>query len=165
MDTPAGAPRFFPVGIDLRGKPCLIVGGGNVGTRKATTLVHAGAEVTVVAPQVTDELAGLISENSLRWIQDVFRQEHLPGVFLAVAATDDDDTNAAVIRAALENHALACDASSAERSQLIFGAMLERDDVTIAVFTDGRDPATARRTRDQLADLISQDHKSKPHES
>jgi siroheme synthase (precorrin-2 oxidase/ferrochelatase) len=82
--------------------------------------------------------------------------------FLAVAATDEDDRNAAVVQAAVRNGALACDASSAERSQVIFGALLQSEDVTIAVFTDGRDPALARRTRDQITDLIGQDRKLKP---
>ncbi len=83
-------------------------------------------------------------------------------VFLAVAATDDDDRNAAVVQAAVRSGTLACDASSAERSQVIFGALLEGEDVTIAVFTGGRDPALARRTRDQITDLIGQDRKLKP---
>jgi siroheme synthase (precorrin-2 oxidase/ferrochelatase) len=83
-------------------------------------------------------------------------------MFLVVAATDDDARNAAVVEAAARNGALVCDASSAERSQVIFGALLEDEDVTIAVFTGGRDPAQARRTRDQIADLMGREGKSKP---
>jgi siroheme synthase-like protein len=118
--------------------------------------------VTVVSPTVTDDLAELIGAGIVRWVKDSFRDEHVGGAFLAVAATDNDDRNAAVVQAALENGALVCDASSAERSQLIFGALLEGDDVTIAVFSGGRDPGLARRARDQIADLIGQEHKSKP---
>jgi siroheme synthase-like protein len=83
------------------------------------------------------------------------------GCFLAVAATDDDALNAAVVQAAVQNGVLVCDASSAKRSQVIFGALLEGDDVTIAVFTGGRDPAEARRTRDQIADLLGREGESK----
>ena len=160
---PSDTLRFLPVGLDVRSKNCVVVGGGSVGTRKAITLTRAGADVTVVSPAVTDELAELIAAGRVRWVQDSFREEQLDGAFLAVAATDDDDRNAAVARTALQNGALACDASSAERSQLIFGALLEGDDVTIAVFTGGRDPAQARRARDQIAHLIDQDRKFKPH--
>jgi len=160
---PTDTLRFLPVGLDVRSKSCVVVGGGSVGTRKAITLTSAGADVTVVSPAVTDELAELISAGRVRWVQDSFREEHLEGAFLAVAATDDDDRNAAVVRSAFQNGALACDASSAERSQLIFGALLEGDDVTVAVFTGGRDPAQARRARDQIADLIDQDRKIKFH--
>ncbi len=160
--NPAETLRFLPVGLDVRGRNCLVVGGGSVGTRKATTLTHAGAVVTVVSPAVTDELAEQIDAGRVRWVQDSFRDEHVGGAFLAVAATDDDALNAVVVQAAVENGALACDASSAGRSQVIFGALLEGDDTTIAVFTGGRDPAEARRTRDRIADLMRRDGESKP---
>ena len=158
---PSETLRFLPVGLDVQSKNCLVVGGGSVGTRKAITLSHAGAVVTVVSPAVTDELAEQIDAGRVRWVRDSFREEHVGGAFLAVAATDDDERNAAVIQAAVQNRVLVCDASSAERSQVIFGALLEGEDVTIAVFTGGRDPALARRTRDQIADLIGQDGKFK----
>jgi siroheme synthase-like protein len=161
-NDPSDTLRFLPVGLDVRHKNCLVVGGGSVGTRKAITLTHAGADVTVVSPAVTEELGEQIRAGRVRWVQDSFRKEHVSGAFLAVAATDNDDRNAAVVRAALEHGVLACDASSADRSQVIFGALLEGDDITIAVFTGGRDPALARRARDQIADLIGRERKLKP---
>ena len=151
--------RFLPVGLDVQGKNCLVVGGGGVGTRKALTLMRAGATVTVISPTVTAELAEQIEARRIRWVKDSFREEHLGGAFLVVAATDDEATNAAVVRVAVQCGALVCDASSAERSQVIFGALFEGDDVTVAVFTGGRDPAQARRTRDQIAKLVAQGHK------
>lgn len=154
--------RFLPVGLDVRGRKCVVVGGGMIGTRKAITLARAGAVVTVVSPAVTDELAEQVNAGRVRWVQDRFREEHVGGAFLAVAATDDDDGNAAIVQAALANGALACDASSAERSQVIFGALLEDNGVTIAVFTGGRDPAQARRARDHVAELLDRERKRAP---
>lgn len=147
--------RFLPVGLDVRGKKCLVIGGGSVGTRKALTLQRAGAVVTVVSPAVGAELDDQIEAGHIHWVKDAFREEHVTGAFLVVAATDDEDLNAAVVRIAGQRGALFCDASSAERSQVIFGALLQSDDVDIAVFTGGRDPARARRTRDQIADLLA----------
>jgi len=147
--------RFLPLGLDVRGKRCLVVGGGDVGTRKALTLIRAGAAVTVISPAVTGELARQIEAGRLRWINDSFREDHLQGAFLVIAATDDEAINAAVARLAARRGTLLCDASSAERSEVIFGALLEHDEVTIAVFTGGRDPAGARRTRDEIKDLLA----------
>ena len=154
--------RFLPVGLDVRGKNCLVVGGGGVGTRKALTLRRAGAIVTVISPAVAGELAEQIEAGHIRWLQDSFQEDHLRGAFLVVVATDDEALNAAVVRLAVQSGALVCDASSAERSEVIFGALLQWEDVTIAVFTDGRDPAQARRTRDQIANLVAGGCKSKP---
>jgi len=153
--------RFLPVGLDVRGKNCLVIGGGNIGTRKALTLTRAGAVVTVISPTVTGKLTGQIEAGHIRWVKDSFQEKHLGDAFLVVAATNDEALNAAVIRAAVQSGALVCDASSADRSQVIFGALLEDDDVTVAIFTGGRDPAQARRTRDQIANLIDQERKSK----
>ena len=151
---PSSPLRFLPVALDLRGKECLVVGGGRVGTRKAITLANAGAAVTVVSPAVTTELAEMIDAGRIRWVKGPFRRKHMSHVWLVVAATDDDALNAAVVQAAAQCGALVSDASSAERSQVIFGALLESEDAIIAVFTGGRDPAHARRTRDRIADLI-----------
>ena len=155
--------RFLPVGLDVRGKSCLVAGGGGVGTRKADTLAGAGAIVTVVSPALSGELAEQVESGRVRWVKDTFREEHLGGAFLVVAATDDEGLNASVVRLAAQSGALVCDASSAERSGVIFGALLQDDDVTVAVFTDGRDPAHARRTRDRIANLLGGECKSQSH--
>ena len=146
--------RFLPVGLDVRGKKCLIVGGGSVGTRKVSNLVRAGAVVTVVSPAVTAELAQCIEIGRIRWLEGFFREEHLGGAFLVIAATDDEALNATIVRLAAQSGVLVCDASSADRSAVIFGALLQEDDVTIAVFTGGRDPSLARQTRDRIAVLL-----------
>jgi siroheme synthase-like protein len=86
-----------------------------------------------------------------------FAERHLEGVFLAVVATDDPALNGEISESARRCGALVCDASSSERSQVIFGALLEEGDATIAVFTGGRDPSLARSTRDRLANLLEEE--------
>lgn len=157
MTKPPRSRAFLPIGITLTGRPCLVVGGGTVGTRKAATLLAAGAQVTVVAPALSDELAAMAADGRIRWIEVPYADLHLAGAFLVVAATDDPALNAAVAAAAQRAGALACDASSGRSSQIIFGALLDHDDATIAVFTDGRDPAHARDTRDRIATLLARE--------
>ena len=161
-DVSPDTPRFLPVGLDLRDRNCLVVGGGSVGTRKALTLRRAGAAVTLVSPTVTGELGQEIQSGRIRWIKSAFREEHLEGVFLVVAATNDQRVNATVVRMAASHEVLVCDASSAQRSQIIFGALFQHQDVTVAVFTDGRDPTRARKTRDQIANSLTQKPPSQP---
>jgi siroheme synthase-like protein len=94
----------------------------------------------------------------VRWIKDELREEHLAGAFLVVAATNDQAVNEMATLIGRRNHALVCDASSAERSQIIFGALLDGNDATVAVFTDGTDPARARAVRDRIAQCVSLDN-------
>lgn len=147
--------RFLPVGLSVAGEDCLVVGGGEIGTRKVLNLRKASARVTVVSPTITAELSVLVESEEVRWLEEAFRVEHLEGMFLAVAATDDREGNEDVVRAARECGVLICDASSSDSSQVIFGALLEDDGVTVAVFTDGRDPGRARRMRDRISNLLS----------
>ena len=157
---PSAMPRFLPVGICVEGRKCLVIGGGKIGTRKVGTLLKAGAVVTVVSPTVGEELAAQIEAGQVAWNKGPFRDEHLADAFLVVAATDDQTVNSAVVKAAAERGVLICDASRAERSEVIFGALLETGDVTVAVFSGGRDPSSSRRTRDRIAKLISEEPKS-----
>jgi len=143
--------RFLPLGIDLHDVACVVVGGGRIGTRKAKTLLDAGARVTVVAPRISPELTARARAGALHWIAEPYREELLGRATLVVAATDDPSVNQEVVRAARARGALVCDASSAERSQVIFGALHRTADLTVAVFTNGQDPARARRTRDRIA--------------
>ncbi len=156
-NDPSDSTRFLPVGLCVEGRKCVVIGGGKVGTRKVRTLLSAGALVTVVSPAVSEELSGLIEAGRVVWVEDSFREEHLADVFLAVAATDDRAANEAVVSLAGRHGVLICDASSAERSQLIFGALLHSDDVTVAVFSGGRDPVLSRQTRDRIAELLSRE--------
>lgn len=148
---------FLPLGVDLRGRRCLIVGGGTVGARKAATLVRAGAQVAVVAPKLGAELEHLVEAGTVSWIAEPFVPNQLAGSFLVIAATDDAAVNEEVVGAARSLDVLVCDASAAERSQVIFGALLETGDGTVAVFSDGRDPAGSRRLRDKLASALEVD--------
>jgi siroheme synthase-like protein len=156
MPAEASEPvRFLPLALNLRGRDCRIVGGGSIGARKALTLIRTGAEVTVIAPVISEELGRQVETGHVHWVPRAYVADDLEGAFLVVAATDDEAVNASVVRRAGEGDALVCDASSAERSQVIFGALLEGEEVTIAFFTHGRDPRLARKARDEVASLLA----------
>lgn len=126
-----------------------------MGARKVRTLLRAGARVTVVAPSVTPELAGDIEAGRVEWRRELVRSDHVVNACLVVMATNNPELNALGVHTAQAAHVLACDASSRRRSRVIFGALLEDDGVTIATFTDGRNPGRARRVRDRIARWLS----------
>lgn len=149
--------RFLPVGLDVQERKCLVVGGGAVGSRKVLNLLDAGAAVTLVSPDATEELVRRADRGEFEWLPEGYRDSHLDGVLLAVAATDDPALNEKVVENAKVRGILVCDASSRERTQVIFGALTRAEGVTVAVFTDGRDPAQARHTRDRVAAFLAED--------
>jgi len=64
--------NLFPMFIKLSGRKTLVVGGGDVGTRKAAALLESRADVTVVSPEVTDELKRLIEEGKVKYVKGMF---------------------------------------------------------------------------------------------
>ncbi|MFO8174738.1 MAG: precorrin-2 dehydrogenase/sirohydrochlorin ferrochelatase family protein [Gemmatimonadota bacterium] len=148
--------KYLPVGLRIQGKKCVVVGGGRIGTRKVRSLLEAGASVVLVSPKATSELVELAASGRILWAREPYRLQHLHGAFLAVAATDRQELNAQVAEDAGEARILVCDASSAERSRIIFGALHAGEGFTVAVFTDGENPAGARSVRDQIAAFLSE---------
>ncbi len=143
--------RFLPVGLDLRDRHCVVVGGGAVGTRKVRKLLDVGARVTVISPAVTDEIAEAARDNRVRWVEGPFEPEHLERACLVVLATDAPGVNERLASLARDCDTLLCDATSGANTDVIFGATYHEDGLTVATFTDGQDPARAKAVRDRIA--------------
>src|SRR5688572_33485416 len=92
--------RYFPLFLDLAGKPVLLVGGGEVAARKYSLLGEAGAVVTIVAPQLGTELAEVVGRGAVAHVARTFEVSDIDGQWLVVAATNHRAVNAAVAAAA-----------------------------------------------------------------
>lgn len=140
----------YPVALDLRGRRCVVVGGGSVGERKVAALLPQGADVTVVSPEVTTALERLAAAGRLRLLKREFGAADLDGAFMVFAATDDPAVNEEVYRLALQRGLLVNAADDPARCNFYLPAVLVRGDLAIAVSTGGKSPALARRIRERL---------------
>jgi siroheme synthase-like protein len=137
------------VGLDVAGWPCVVVGAGTVGTRRARTLAGAGAEVTVVAPMASDEVRSLAAAGRLRWEARRLEVEDLAGARLVVAAADDAATNTLAAEGA-PSEALVSRADRAAAGHLTFPPLVRRGPVAVAVASGGRAPAVSAWVADRL---------------
>lgn len=142
--------KYYPVFLDLKGRTCLVVGGGVVAERKVRSLVAAGARVTVVSPSVSPGLASLAAEGSIVHKKNIFVEADLDGAFLAVAATDDRGLNERITEACRGRGILVNSVTSPAGSSFIVPSVVERGDLLIALSTSGASPALARRMRERL---------------
>jgi precorrin-2 dehydrogenase/sirohydrochlorin ferrochelatase len=146
--------RYFMACLDLRGRDCLVVGGGRVATEKVRGLLDCDARVTVVAPQVDDELRSLPV-----WVERrPFEDDDVAGRMLVVAATNDRSVNAIVSRAAEEGSTLCNVADDPELCSFILPAIVRRDPIVVGVSTGGASPALAQRLRADISALIGPEH-------
>lgn len=143
-------PDYFPAFLDLRGRRCLVVGGGEIGERKTHALLDCGARVTIVSPSVTKRLAALAASGRLVHRARPFRRSDPRGCALAVAATGDPRVDRVVAAAARRWRALVNVVDRPQHCDFIVPAVLRRGELQIAVSTGGRSPAIAREIRRRL---------------
>jgi uroporphyrin-III C-methyltransferase/precorrin-2 dehydrogenase/sirohydrochlorin ferrochelatase len=149
------AAPILPVALLLEGKPCLVVGGGAVAAHKARLLLDAGAQVTIVAPEIAPALQRLAGRERLVAIRRRFRAGDLRRRVLVFAATDNPGVNAAVLVAARRARILASISDAQWRDgDFITPAILKNKSITVAVSTGGRSCRTARDVRDRIARLL-----------
>ena len=143
-------PAYYPVFLNISGRECVVVGGGQVAFRKVKVLLEHGAVVEVVSPNVCPELNQLAQSGQIRVLQRSYRVGDLQDVVIAIAATDDSNTNLEVVKEARRKAILVNVVDDAENSDFIAPSYMRRGDVTIAVSTGGRSPALARKIRTRL---------------
>ena len=140
-------PALFPMFVKLAGRSCVVVGGGSVAASKVESLLHAGANVTVVSPKLNPRLDELQLEERLAWIPRRFQPCDLNGMFLVIAATSDDIVNELVFREA-ERRGILCNAvDQPPRCNFHFPAVVRRGALQIAISTAGLSPSLAARLR------------------
>jgi len=142
--------KFYPIFLHIEGKPCLVVGGGDVGERKVEDLLLAGAKVTVVSREATPVLEAMAAQGLIKFLRDDFLPEHLDGMSLAIAATNDLNTNQSVSIAAQVRKLPVNIVDQPALCSFVVPATIRRGDLTLAIGTGGRSPALAKKLRRDL---------------
>ena len=145
----------YPVNLDLQGRRALVVGGGGVAARKARGLLAAGAQVTVVAPEAGDEIA---NDHRVRWHQRPYRRGEVASYRLAVTATGDPTVDGQVYWDAEASDVWLNSADDPAHCSFTLPAVTTRDDLQVAVSTNGRSPAVAAWLRRTIDGSIGPEH-------
>ncbi len=141
---------LYPIFLDLSDRRCVVVGGGEVANRKARKLLQARARVTVISPEIGAELESVAVEVHRR----PYREGDLEGAYLAFAATDSREVNAAVAREAEERGVPVNVADRPSEGDFALPSALRRGRLQVAVSTGGASPTLARRIRDKLEEVF-----------
>jgi precorrin-2 dehydrogenase / sirohydrochlorin ferrochelatase len=142
---------FYMACLKLTGRRCVVVGGGDVGLEKVEGLLVCDADVTLVAPDATDQLRALADEGSIHWIQREFEPSDLEQTFLVIAATNDTELNISVYEHAEHRAMLVNVVDVPPLCNFILPAVFRNGPVAIAVSTQGASPALAKRMKQQIA--------------
>ena len=146
--------QYLPLFFNLRGRPCLVVGGGVVAVRKATLLHRAGAALHVVAPEIDDRLIEMARESGGYFHQRNFEPGDEKHKSLVVAATDDRILNRAVSEAAQRLNIPVNVVDDPELCTVILGSIVDRSPLMIAISSAGTSPVLARILRSRIETMI-----------
>jgi siroheme synthase-like protein len=153
---------LYPVGLVVKGRRCLVVGGGHVAARKIAGLLSCGAAVTVVAPEVHEAIEALARSGHIEAITDTPLDVHVRpyasgeavAFTLVVAATGDPEVDDAVYRDAERAGVWVNVADDAARCSFVLPAIARDGPVTVSVTTAGASPALAGWLRDRVVDAL-----------
>ena len=148
---------YYPVNLDVRGKKCLVVGGGKVALQKVKGLLRARAFPTVVAPRLAGELITLGSHRKVRLIRDGFRMKYLKGHFLAIAATDDRQVNSKIAALCRRRNLLVNAVDQPVDCTFTVPSVFRRGPLTIAIATNGASPALSKKIRQDLEKIYGRE--------
>lgn len=142
--------HLFPVNLNLRGRKCLIVGGGRVAERKVTSLLQCGAKIWIASPKLTEKLGKLIKADKISFAGVSYETEYLQGCALVISAVDDPSVNTRVADDCFARSIPVNVVDDPERCSFTVPSVLRRGSLCIAISTDGKSPLLSRRIREKL---------------
>src|SRR5258706_1398289 len=142
--------RYYPVYLNLTGRPAVVIGGGAIAEGKVLGLLEVDAQVTLIAPEVTPALYELIENKKITWEQRAYQQGDLEGAAIAISATDDREVNKRVWDEAQARGILINVVDDPPYCDFIAPAIVRRGDITLAISTNGKMPALAAHLRREL---------------
>jgi uroporphyrin-III C-methyltransferase / precorrin-2 dehydrogenase / sirohydrochlorin ferrochelatase len=153
----AGEASLFPLFLKLDGRAVLVVGAGAMAERKVLSLLQAGAQVRLVAPEVTGELQRLATEGRLAWARRRFEESDLDEVWLVVAATGDAETQRRVAAGAEGRRVFLLAVDDPPNASAYSGAVVRRPPLLVAISSSGATPALTRLMREIIEQVLPGD--------
>ena len=143
-------PSYYPAYLNVRDRHCVVFGGGAVAEGKIGQLRDAGANVTVVSPEVTPKIQEAAGQGQVNWLERKYQSGDAQGAFLVIATTDARAVNEAIFQEAEEAGILVNVADVPAQCSFIAPSVVNRGAVTVAISTGGASPALARKFREEL---------------
>jgi siroheme synthase-like protein len=151
LETP-----FYIACLRLRGRRCLVVGGGDVGLEKVEGLLACDADVILVAPEAHPALSQFAREGSIRWERREYEPSDLDGCLIAIAATDNSEVNIRVFEEAEQRAMLINVVDVPPLCNFILPAIVRTGPLAVAISTAGASPALAKRMKREIGELFGE---------
>ena len=146
--------RFFPMFVDLSDKKIVVVGGGNIATRRIKTLLQFTRNITAVAPKTTMELHELGKAGFVNLINRPVKRSDFAMAFMVIAATNDWKLNDEIYRVCKEQGIYVNVADDKSKCDFYFPGIYMQDEVVVGITASGLNHKKARRIREEIQDAL-----------
>lgn len=146
--------QALPIFFNINKRLCVVIGGGDVATRKVTMLLKAHAAITLISPEICHELQAMADAKKIQFIQAGYQPHYLNGACMVIAATDDEAVNEAVSRDAKALNIPVNVVDAPELCTFTMGSIIDRSPVVIAISSEGNAPVLARYIRSKIETML-----------
>lgn len=146
--------EYLPIFAEVKDRPVLVIGGGEIAARKITFLLRAEAKVHIVAETLMPELAEKVEREEIQWRATIFEEQQLDDVFLVIAATEDDELNQRVYVAANARYRLVNVVDNQALCSFVFPSIVDRSPLLVAISSSGKAPVLSRILREKIEALL-----------
>lgn len=146
--------RYFPMFVDLSDKNIVVVGGGNIATRRVKTLLSFTRNITVVAPQMTMELLEMGKAGQVHTEIRPVKRSDFERAYMVIAATNDWKLNDDIYRACKEEGVYVNVASDKEKCDFYFPGVIMQDELVVGITASGLDHKKAKRMREEIERVL-----------
>ncbi|MHB7920046.1 NAD(P)-binding protein [Staphylococcus hominis] len=147
----------MPLMIDLSQKSIVIVGGGKVATKRASTLIEYCDDVHIVSPIISPTLKELLDNEMITWSQKEFEPQDVEHADFVVIATNNNDVNIKVLES-VPHYALCNHASKAQVGNVTIPSILKRGKLSISVSTNGASPKLNKKIVSRISDMYDESY-------
>jgi len=150
------AHKIFPVGLLIEKKPCLVIGGGKIAARKVSLLLDAGADVTVIAPEITDDILSFVTNNRIRHVSREFNDSDITGFELVYCATNNKILNNSILALCRNLRILCCSIDNNWiDGDFLTPATVRQNEFTVSISTGGKACRRSRLVKSSISRHIS----------
>jgi precorrin-2 dehydrogenase / sirohydrochlorin ferrochelatase len=149
--------RYYPVFLDLADKPVVVIGGGNIAHQKMENLLAAGAKVTVISPELNEEMTELKDADKFMYVKRAYEPGDIEGYELVFVATDDHDENRRVWQEGRERRIWVNAVDDIPNCDFIMPGIVKQGELIVAISTSGTSPAMARKAREDIQTFLTGD--------
>lgn len=154
------AKAYFPMFVDISQMKIIVVGGGTIATRRIKTLLQFASDITVISPEITDQLKKLEAAGKIRHICRTYQEADIAESDMVLSAADSSKVNNQVAEDckkreyATGRKILISIADDRSKCDFYFPSVIVRDEVVIGINSGGQDPGKVRQVRRKLEDVM-----------